>query len=145
METPVTYVDVNSLPGGVHFSVEVPSGTLNFESGKNIAPFEKVYLNIGNGFDGQSGKFTTPVSGVYRFIFSFTGEGHSEDLVVLLNGSQYTLFDQANNDVSDDDFATIVWSMELKKGDVVNLQVHGGTMDSRYSGLKFIGDLVSEL
>ncbi|KAK3091082.1 hypothetical protein FSP39_017000, partial [Pinctada imbricata] len=52
--------------------------------------FNRVQLNIGNAYDGNSGIFTVPISGLYVFTWTVISSGHGHiftDLVV--NGKVY--------------------------------------------------------
>ncbi|XP_076079002.1 cerebellin-1-like [Mytilus galloprovincialis] len=57
-------------------------------SGKNdIAKFDNVILNRGNGYDPKTGKFTAPKSGLYQFSFTImSNNGAALHMVVALNG-----------------------------------------------------------
>ncbi|KAL3856565.1 hypothetical protein ACJMK2_011300 [Sinanodonta woodiana] len=58
-----------------------------FAIGKPIV-FNDVYLNLGNGYDGNSGIFRTPVAGLYLVMMTISSsESNTPDVEVVKNGS----------------------------------------------------------
>lgn len=55
--------------GGVHFHVETTSA-LEIAKTKKFIQFRNIVLNMGAGFNGNTGVFTVPKTGIYQFTFS---------------------------------------------------------------------------
>ncbi len=55
--------------GGVHFHVETASA-LEIAKTKKFIQFRNIVLNMGAGFNGNTGVFTVPKTGIYQFTFS---------------------------------------------------------------------------
>ena len=57
-------------PNGVYFSAYLNAGgNIGSDSEDFPITFNNVLLNYGNGFEGESGTFTAPLSGYYSFHF----------------------------------------------------------------------------
>ena len=116
----------------------------------SVLTFNDVVTNQGNGFDGGSGLFKAPVSGVYSF--TFTGRNRSDlDMLtfvyVLHNGApKIALSNQHNNDMDAFSMISGSWQMRLGKNDKVQLKVtHGALLVHCRTKAIFTGVLIEEL
>ena len=115
---------------------EVPafgaSSTKNVNLASNeVAKFDKVWTNIGNGYDASSGVFTAPRGGVYQFSCSaMTNSGKTLRLHLMKNDQQTVSLYPGNSGYN---MGTLSMVLELKKGDRVYIKHPGSGYNSLYS------------
>ncbi len=96
-----------------------------------------VEFNDGAGYDGGTGNFTAPISGIYTFCvyYKADGPGSSRELRLLKNGTVYEIL---GSDIVTNSELTKWVTMKLDQGNVVSLTINTGM--STYSGTgSFIG------
>ena len=95
-----------------------------------VAKFDKVWTNIGNGYDASSGIFTAPRGGVYQFSCSaMTNSGKTLRLHLMKNDQQTVSLYPGNSGYN---MGTLSMVLELKKGDRVYMK-QGGREKNLYS------------
>ena len=107
--------------------------------------YDVVDLNIGNGYDKSTGKFTAPSNGTYMFYVStgaFDRSHASVELIVNGNIRNTAWADSMNH--SDRTFVTTVTPVILLKGDVVFTRIgekYGGNLieSNQYIRTSFSG------
>ncbi len=85
----------------------------------SVLEFNRIRVNLGDGYDIQTGSFTTPVHGIYFFTLSFmTAKEKNSNLALYVNDERLCVT-----------LAYIPWGVgtcsamtELKVGDVVNVK-----------------------
>ena len=95
-----------------------------------VAKFDKVWTNIGNGYDASSGVFTAPRGGVYQFSCSaMTLSGKTLHLHLMKNDQRtVSLYPGTGYNMG-----TLSMVLELKKGDRVYIKHPGSGNNSLYS------------
>ncbi|KAK3587264.1 hypothetical protein CHS0354_034408 [Potamilus streckersoni] len=69
------------------FSARFSEDLRHFVIGKPIV-FDDIYLNVGNGYDRNSGIFRAPVAGLYLVLMTISSGGfHTPDVEIVKNGS----------------------------------------------------------
>ena len=109
--------------------------------------YDRLDVNFGNGFDIESGTFTVPTSGTYRF--SFSGQSGYEKLVhtvvnVKKNGRTNFKIGDYNDAVKGDlNNLSYTWLMNLTQNDKVKLYASYGYLlaNSDYP-VTFTGELI---
>ena len=131
--------------GGVHFSAWK---TANVDQYHPIVSYEQVQANFGGGFDSDSGEFTAPVAGLYRFIVSTTGENDADgkySLIFKKNGQDIYLCEQWTNPGQSWNRLSAVYEISLGAYEKLSLlQFHGKTLIGSSNPLIFMGDLISK-
>ena len=108
--------------------------------------FDRVDINIGDGFDGSSGIFTVPVSGIYKM--SFSGQSGYNKFVatsiwVYKNGVLILdIWDSNDAEKADVNNVSYTWIMRLVKGDEVKLNSWHYLYANTYEPLTFTGELI---
>ena len=108
--------------------------------------FGQVDINISDGFDGSSGIFTVPVSGIYKM--SFSGQsafGKIDDTIihVIKNGSvMFYITDGNTAEKGDENNVSYTWIMRLVKGDKLKLYSEYYLYASWWDPLTFTGELI---
>ncbi len=116
----------------------------------DVKDYTLLWANYGNGFNMETGEFTAPVGGLYRFTMSTVGNDNPNGIfdvnAILRSDPGYNF--EISQSVPDSGLHRIsgTWDMNLKKDDVVFLQVQRGTIRI-YSNvpLTFSGYLVNEI
>jgi len=109
--------------------------------------FDNAILNIGNGYDTNTGKFTAPVSGVYIIavqLFTDGGDKEHPFADIKLNGDTLArLAFEENNGQEDSDSTTV--TVQLQAGDEVWIQSEEGQAYHYWGGFHtfFTGTLVA--
>ena len=109
---------------------------------KGDLTFNRVDINIGDGFDGSSGIFKVPLSGIYKMSFSgqsANGRFENTSIRVYKNGSY--MFHIYDGNAAENAYANNVsytWIMRLVEGDKVKLN----SMNYLYPYLTFTGELI---
>ena len=114
---------------------EVPAFGASFTKHVNLAnnevvKFDKVWTNIGNGYDSSSGVFTAPRGGVYQFSCSAMTAYDKILRLHLMKNDQRTVSLYPGQ--SGYNTGTLSMVLELKKGDRVYIK-QGGREKSLYS------------
>ena len=96
-----------------------------------VAKFDKVWTNIGNGYDASSGIFTAPRGGVYQFSCSaMTNSGKTLRLHLMKNDQQTVSLYPGQ---TGHNMGTLSMVLELKKGDRVYMKHCDTSETSLYS------------
>jgi hypothetical protein len=95
-----------------------------------VVKFDKVWTNIGNGYDSSSGVFTAPRGGVYQFSCSAMTASDKTLRLHLMKNDQRTVSLYPGQ--SGYNTGTLSMVLELKKGDRVYIK-QGGRGKSLYS------------
>ena len=137
-ETAIGYNDVKTTDGGVYFYVTRNS---NFASVYSIITYDVAHLNIGGAMNLETGAFIAPTNGRYFFSFIAHSWGDGSVLVYLrrsgLNvGSSFAPSKQYNLPIS--------VTLNLKRGEQVDVVLNGSLWDSSYYHTKFSGILLEE-
>ena len=127
----------------VFFAVTQTQGLGNI---KGDLTFDNKDIDIGDGFDWESGVVTVKNSGVYRFTFSGTsGFGLYENTVVTVskNGNPIgtPIIADFNNE-GDGNNISCVWMMQLNQGDTVELQSANHLWAHKGHQSTFTGELI---
>ena len=108
--------------------------------------FDQVDINIGNGFDGSSGIFKAPVSGIYKISFSGQssfGRFDNTYIWVVKNGDEILkIWDSNDAEKADVNNVSYTWIMRLVKGDKLKLNSMNYLYAGFYSPLTFTGELI---
>ena len=96
-----------------------------------VVKFNKFWVNNGDVFDLDTGKFRAPLDGSYEFTFN----GHSSPGIVAGYGLQIQVL-KNNNDLlrfstgDDEHFENLsnTWTLTLKAGDIIKLSVRNGAL-----------------
>ena len=135
------YYVLQSIPA---FFATLTSGNIGPNYAHDAIKFNDVSLNIGNGYNPSTGKFTAPVDGIYQISFSYLQQhGYATHVQLIKDGTVYTDL-HANHKNYDQLSKTVL--IQLKKSQTVwvrlvkssSYAVHGG---SRYT--TFAGYLIS--
>ena len=125
----------------VFFAVTQTQGLDNI---KGDLTFDNKDIDIGDGFDWESGVVTVKNSGVYRFTFSGTSDFgvHDGTLIdVLKNDDSFFYFGDQNVEGEGNNLS-YVWMMELNQGDTVALHSTGHLFVNGWYPLIFTGELI---
>lgn len=93
-----------------------------------IVRFDRVWTNVGNAYDPDTGVFTATVSGVYHFSCTVMN-GHKSSVRVYLFKNETPTVSGYIYDVNHHDTGTINANIELKEGDKVSIR--RGTHDGK--------------
>ncbi|XP_068567619.1 complement C1q-like protein 4 [Cebidichthys violaceus] len=93
-----------------------------------VVRYQHVYLNLGNGYDSQSGTFTAPRSGVYSLAVTVHSDGVIGPGAHLAVNGQVVASLQENKSQDVEDSATAVVSVKLKAGDKVAVNLPKGSL-----------------
>ena len=124
----------------VFFAVTKTGGG-NFEG---AITFNNKDLDIGDGFDWDSGVVTVKNPGVYRFTFSGTSDFGLYDgtLIDVLKNDDSFFFFGDQNVKGEGNNLSYVWMMELNQGDTVALHSTGHLFVNGWYPLIFTGELI---
>ena len=115
----------------------------NFKGG---ITYDNLVINLGYGFDAESGTFVVPVSGTYRMSFSgqsALGKYEPVVLYVQMNGSRsFRIWDSNEAEKADSNNVSYTWLMNLRKDDRVNLHSQNDLYAFGISCLTFTGELI---
>ena len=130
MEQSLGFWKLTPEPNGVYFSAYLNEGEyIGSDSEDFPITFNNVLINHGNGFDGESGIFTAPLSGYYSFHFdgrqSDYGTSGNANRVRVYKNSQLMLEMRDSGPVYSD-FQHLHFSFEekLNRGDRINLKMY---------------------
>ncbi|XP_030018732.1 cerebellin 11 [Sphaeramia orbicularis] len=106
--------------------------------------FKRVFSNIGNGYDENTGVFTAPVKGVYYFTFSTYGYNTHTTGAILRKNNSYVIstYEEASVDGSDSNSNAVV--LPLVAGDKVHVELwdNGRVYDNLNGHTTFSGFLL---
>ncbi|XP_077978456.1 cerebellin-1-like [Glandiceps talaboti] len=104
-------------PEKVAFSVVRTSST-GLLTGLQLLHYDKIYTNIGNGFDGATSKFTCPVDGVYFFtITALRDNSNRLKLCLVKNHSRLPCVYAGHSSSRNHGSSSNSVILELKQGD----------------------------
>jgi len=97
--------------------------------GEENLTFQGVTVNTGGGMDIESGIFTTPMAGLYMFVFHVATHDNKKALLsIRLNGEEVaSVFDQNHKDNHKNSMAGTNILLDLKRGDEVVVYAYTGT------------------
>ena len=114
---------------------------------QGVLTFDQVDINIGDGFDGSSGIFKVPVSGIYKM--SFSGQSaHNRNIdytniAVYKNASlMFNIYDSNEPEQADGNNVSYTWIMRLVKGEDLKLYSYNYLNTGKYEPLTFTGELI---
>ncbi|XP_010755074.2 centrosomal protein of 120 kDa isoform X1 [Larimichthys crocea] len=131
------------------FSVSLlESGEGNTEKEDVQLIYRKIFTNVGNHYNPNTGYFTAPVKGIYYF--RFTGHiAHSDASMrmgLFKNSDRIvTSGDRATTSTDPEDNASNGVVVQLEVGDVVSVQLFGKIWDDQYHRSTFSGFLLFAL
>merc|ERR1712168_272732 len=97
--------------------------------GEENLTFQACAVNTGGGMDADSGIFTTPIGGLYMFVFHVATHDNKKALLsIRLNGEEVaSVFDQNHKDNHKNSMAGTNILLSLKAGDEVVVYAYTGT------------------
>jgi len=97
--------------------------------GEENLTFQACAVNTGGGMDADTGIFTTPIGGLYMFVFHVATHDNKKALLsIRLNGEEVaSVFDQNHKDNHKNSMAGTNILLSLKKGDEVVVYAYTGT------------------
>uniref|UniRef100_A0A8C7HCQ1 Myosin-7B n=1 Tax=Oncorhynchus kisutch TaxID=8019 RepID=A0A8C7HCQ1_ONCKI len=107
--------------------------------------YEKIFTNIGNGYDTNSGMFSAPVRGVYYFTFTSMGREPGQKMgVYLVKNGEQMIYNVQDNFHGGYEYMTGAVALELEKDDLVYLRLPKGwgLYDDNYNHIVFTGILL---
>ena len=120
--------------------------TDNLGNVKGDLTFDRVDINIGDGFDGSSGIFKVPVTGIYKINFSGQsafGKIDNTSIEVYKNGSfMFHIWDSNAAEKADGNNVSYTWIMTLVEGDELKLKSVNYLYANIYIPLTFAGELI---
>ncbi len=135
--------------GGVHFSAGKNTRE-DLQAPYNVAGYTLMWSNFGGGFNMDSGEFTAPIAGLYRFTMSCIGWQDPNGIfdVNVRLGSDPTFDLELSQIVPGSNVNRVsgTWDMVLSENDVVYLEVQRGTLRTHANvPIIFTGYLVKEV
>ena len=123
----------------VIFNAQVTYGGEDHKVTGNLT-FDRVNINIGDGFDGPTGIFEVPISGIYQMSFSGLGRyALGPSIIVFKNGyKQFDLYDFWLETY----YVSYTWMMSLVQGDEVQLDSVAQLLATSDYPLTFTGQLI---
>jgi len=97
--------------------------------GEENLTFQACAVNTGGGMDADTGIFTTPIGGLYMFVFHVATHDNKKALLsIRLNGEEVaSVFDQNHKDNHKNSMAGTNILLSLKAGDEVVVYAYTGT------------------
>ena len=120
------------------------SGDIGPNYANDAIKFNDVSINVGNGYNPGTGKFTAPVDGIYLISFSYLqANGYTSHVQLIKDGAVYTEL-HANHKNHDQLSKTVL--IQLKKGQNIWVRLVKSSTYAVYGGGKyttFSGYLIS--
>ena len=130
----------------VIFNAKKTEGLEGFTKVTGDLTFDQVDINIGDGFDGSSGIFKAPLSGIYRMSFSGQSAAYIIDytqIMVYKNGYPIFFITDGNEaEKADGNNVSYTWIMTLVEGDELKLKSVNYLYANIYIPLTFAGELI---
>ena len=108
--------------------------------------FDRVEIDIGSGFDGSSGIFKVPISGIYKMTFSGASAFNKNDPTIIRiykNGSyMFAIYDCNEAENADENNVSYTWMMKLVNGDQLKLYSDNYLYADANIPLTFTGELI---
>ncbi|XP_078283346.1 complement C1q tumor necrosis factor-related protein 3-like [Rhinoraja longicauda] len=121
---------------GLHIHVTKPTESILFD---------KVNVNIENAYNQSTGKFKTPVNGIYFFSFSSLPYKDAETDVVLMKNGKTVRNIHSSLTCFSSQLAVQNAILKLKIGDSVWVKLENGKLWSRDGSISFLGFLISPM
>ena len=114
---------------GHGYKNEIPAFSASRSQSKSLGPgeiilFDKVWTNVGNGYNPKTGKFTAPQSGLYQFSGTVMSANKNLLYVYLFKNDKRTVSFYAGVGYST---GTINMVFKLQKGETVYMKHHKNT------------------
>lgn len=103
--------------------------------------YDRVLINIGNGYDKWSGHFTAPVNGLYMFSCTIMAVNTDSIAVLMVKNGQVMAYAHSNPSPSETGAISLV--LALKRGDRLWIRRHYGGRSIRANYNLFSGYLIS--
>uniref|UniRef100_H3DFF2 C1q domain-containing protein n=1 Tax=Tetraodon nigroviridis TaxID=99883 RepID=H3DFF2_TETNG len=112
-----------------------------------ILKYEKVFTNVGQAYDRNTGYFTAPVSGAYYFQFTLVGYQAYDTGVVFLRNNMPIMYNVEWKRTFNLEYITNSLILELQAGETVSLRLPRGhsTYDDGNNLGTFSGSLLFTL
>uniref|UniRef100_H3C6L3 C1q domain-containing protein n=1 Tax=Tetraodon nigroviridis TaxID=99883 RepID=H3C6L3_TETNG len=112
-----------------------------------ILKYEKVFTNVGQAYNRNTGYFTAPVSGAYYFQFTLAGYQAYDTGVVFLKNNMVFMYNVEWKRTFNLEYFTNSLILELQAGDTVGLRLPRGhsTFDNGNNHNTFSGSLLFTL
>ena len=118
--------------------------TDNLGNVKGDLTFDRVDINIGDGFDGSSGIFKVPITGIYKM--SFSGQSAHNRNIDYTNIAVYKnaslMFNIYDSNEPDGNNVSYTWIMRLVKGEDLKMYSYNYLNTGKYEPLTFTGELI---
>lgn len=117
-----------------------------FLNGANTVVYDKVYTNLGSGYNNKDGTFTAPEKGLY-FLTSTLMSLHSKDLHIFMMKNK-NVIGYGHGARGKAEMGSVNAVIELEKGDVVKMVHDGRQGDQTIYGegfCSFAGYLITNL
>ncbi|XP_071166187.1 uncharacterized protein [Mytilus edulis] len=95
-------------------------------SAGEIVKFDKVWINIGSGYDPNTGVFTAPEPGVYQFAYTITKVNSNNILAHLYKNEMKTVAIYPSTTDSGLEMGTMNMVLQLQKADRVYIKLTSG-------------------
>ncbi|XP_067827741.1 complement C1q tumor necrosis factor-related protein 3-like [Heptranchias perlo] len=106
---------------------------------ENPIIYDVINVNCGNGYSDKSGKFTSPLCGLYFFSYSsLPGRGLQTDVALMKNGTEVAVLHSVLASNSSQ-LSTKNMILELHKGEQVWVKLAYGNLWSRAGSVSFQG------
>ena len=129
----------------IAFQATLTSGHLGPNYAAGVIKFNDVSVNIGNGYDSSTGKFTAPVKGLYQFTAAYLQQNGYTSHVRLMKNNAVVSDMYANHKNYDQLTKTIL--VTLEKGDTFWVKLEKSSIYSVYGSARytqFNGFLISD-
>jgi len=149
-DAPSNSLNRSSINSGVHFHVQTTSVRKTVAS-KTIVQFKNVILNMGDGFDSETGIFTVPKSGIYQLTFSGSmylnaarRESPSNIILSVNSSSKQRHSLQITDNLQLNRFLQAI--IQLNRGDEISIQIRTNTGPVDHLDIStFSGSLLEEI
>ena len=117
------------------FFATLTSGHIGPNYAHDAIKFNDVSLNIGNGYNPSTGKFTAPIDGVYQISFSYLQLIGYQSYVALIKDGRVYSDVHASHKSYDQLSKTIL--IQLKKGQTVWVRLNKGSSYAVHGSSKY--------